>query len=266
MKRQFSPRRNTNPFRAASWPLGVTVAIVVLFTIVRLIFPGTFVSLVSPLWRGGASLDAGVGSVFSGFTSKEKLATQNAALSAQIAMLMNQNAVLTARAQDLTKLLGSAQPGVTSTPGDQILAGVLASPPVSAYDTLVLGAGSSEGVVKGAMVTGTDGIPLGTIQSVTAHNSIVSLLSTSGLSTSGWVGESRTPLVLMGAGAGTFTASVPKDLAPTTGEIVYVPGPGAIPIGTVKSVDADPSSPSVALQITPRVNIFSLTWVTIARK
>jgi cell shape-determining protein MreC len=262
MKKRYSHRRNSG-WHVAAWPLAATGAVVLLILAFKLILPGTFVAMATPLWKTGTGLDAGVGSVFAGFSSKQTLEAQNTALTSQIASLMNQNQVLTARAQDLTKLLGAQQ--TTTTAGSMVIAGVLARPPVTAYDTIVVGSGLSEGVSTGAEVFGTGGIPLGTVQSVTAHTAVVSLLSTAGKSTSGWVGEARTPITILGRGAGSFTATLPKALAPTTGDTIYMPGPGAIPIGTVKLVSSDLSSPSVDLQITPFVNLFSLTWVQITR-
>ncbi len=121
--------------------------------------------------------------------------------------LQNENEVLTARAQDLTKLLGG-QSG--STQGSTIPAGVLARPPESPYDSLVVAAGSADGIATGAEVFSSGGIPIGTVASVTAHSATIQLLSTPGVTTNGWVGENRIPLTLSGMGAGAFTAILPK--------------------------------------------------------
>jgi cell shape-determining protein MreC len=260
MKRQFSRRRNS--VGVVVWTFGAAIVVLILFVLVRVFLPGVFIAAATPFWKEGTSLDAGVGNAFIGLGNAKALAAQNAALNQQMLALQDENDVLTARAQDLTKLLGGNDVGSTQT---NILAGVLAHPPESPYDTLVVAVGSSDGVVEGAQVFATGGIPIGTVQSVTAHSAIISLLSTPGRSTGGWVGESRAAVILVGASAGAFTVTLPKAAPVSVGDSVYVPGPGAIPIGTVVRVEAAAASPTEVLDIQPLVNFFSLTWVEIAR-
>lgn len=266
MKKQSFRRRNSSGagtvLRTIYWPTVFVAAFIFIFMVLRLVVPGVFMALVSPLWQGGTSLNTAIGTIFSGFGNTQKLTLENTALKLQVTTLTNQNLVLTSRAQDLTKLLGGSGTGST---GSGILAGVLVRPPESAYDTLIVAAGSKEGVVVGSEVFGTGGVPIGTVQKVTAHTATVVLISTAGTTTSGWVGESREPLSLVGMGAGAFTASVSKVAAPLVGDNIYIPGPGAVPIGTIASIETDASSPSVTLQILPLVNLFQLTWVEIAR-
>ena len=267
MKKQYSLRhkyRNGNPL--AGTPVvafGIVLGIAALFLVLRLIFPAAIIAFAEPFWRGGASLEAAVGGATAGVGNAATLAKENTQLAAQVASLQNQNAVLTARSQDLTKLLGGTS--TLGTAGQGIAAGVLARPPLSPYDTLIVAIGAKDGVVVGATVTASGGIPIGTVQSTTAHTATITLLSMAGHTTDAWVGESRMPLTLVGKGAGAFTATLPKASAVNVGDNVYVSGPGAIPVGTISQVETDPSSPSVVLSIQPFVNIFSTTWVEITR-
>jgi cell shape-determining protein MreC len=262
MKKPYSLRHNTrrNSTGAPFWAYGVVALVVVLLIALRVFLPGTFVVVSLPFWKVGTSLSANIGTTFAGFESKEKLDQQNAALAMQVATLKNENQVLTARSQDLTKLLG----GQTSI-GNEMLAGVLAGPPESPYDSLIVSAGSSDGVTNDALVYSAGGIPIGTVSQVNANTSRVSLFSTPGRGTSGWVGENRIPVTLTGMGAGAFTATVSASTTVAVGDIVYVPGPGALPIGTVIRVDRDPSSPTPVIQVQPLVNLFSITWVEVSR-
>jgi cell shape-determining protein MreC len=274
MKKPYSLKRNSRQsfgvgggytrrgVGAAAWPLGITTACVVLLILIRLIFPGAFMVLATPFWQLGTAASAASRNFFGGFSNASRLSQENAALNTQVTTLQNQNAVLTARSQDLTKLLGG-QSDQSAT--GNILAGVLARPPVSAYDTLVVAMGSKDGVQVGAEVYDAGGVPLGTVKSLTPHTATVELLSTAGLSTDGWEGEARVPITLVGTGAGTFTTSLSKAATSTIGDNVYVSGPGAVPVGTVARLEQNPSSPTVVLDIQPLVNIFSVTWVSIAR-
>jgi cell shape-determining protein MreC len=242
------------------WSVSTVIVLGILFILLRVFLPGALVTIATPFWKGGSSLEASVGNTFSGFGNASKLASENTSLQSQVSELENENAVLTARAQDLTKLLG----GQAQTAGGSILAGVLARPPESPYDTIIVAAGAKDGVVANATAFATGGIPIGTVQSTTAHSATIALLSTPNLTTNGWVGENRIPLTLNGTGAGTFTATLPKAAPVAVGDNVYVPGPGAVPIGSIARIDTDPSSPTVVLYIQPLVNIFSLTWVEIS--
>jgi cell shape-determining protein MreC len=183
---------------------------------------------------------------------------RDAAVAAQNA-LTEQNRTLSAKVADLTALLGSR---TEAPPG--IVAAVLARPPVSPYDELVLDAGEAEGVREGAAVYGNGGVPLGIVASVTAHAARVALYSAPGRETPALAGAARVPFTLVGAGAGAFTASVPRDAGVAVGDALYAGGAGSIPIGTVAAVDSDPSSPSAAIRIDPVANPFSITWVTVA--
>ncbi len=66
-------------------------------------------------------------------------------------------------------------------------------------------------------------------------------------------------------GAGSFSSTIPQTSSVAVGDTVYVPGPGALPIGTVIKIDTDASSPTEVLHVQPLVNLFSITWVEIAR-
>ncbi len=147
----------------------------------------------------------------------------------------------------------------------RIRAGVFARPPVAPYDTVLVGAGRTAGVVAGAYVYGPGGVPLGTVDTVAEGTSRIALFSTGGRSTLGWVGDTRIPLTLTGRGGGAFLATLPRESGVVVHDVVYVPGPGALPIGTVVRIDSDPSAPRDTVFIAPYANLFSLTWVDIAR-
>ncbi len=119
-------------------------------------------------------------------------------------------------------------------------------------------------IALGATAYGPGGTPIGTVGSVTNTSARITLYSNPGLETAAWVGDTRIPITLVGAGSGGFTATLPKTAGVTAGQGVYVAGAGAIPVGVVAKVNDDPSSPNVVLQIRPYLNPFSLTWVTIS--
>ncbi|MDB5265990.1 MAG: hypothetical protein JWM39_703 [Parcubacteria group bacterium] len=239
--------------------VGVLVLLIGILAIVRFAAPNAFITIASPFWKAGTSVSAAVATGAGGFTSTANLVSQRDQLATQVDQLTAQNRTLTARAQDLQNLLGNR----TQSSGG-ILAAVLARPPVAPYDVLIVDQGASTHVVLGATAYGPGGTPIGTVATVENTSSRITLYSNPGLQTDAWAGDTRIPITLTGAGSGGFTATLPKAAGVTEGQGIYVAAAGAVPVGVVSHVNADPSSPNVVLQIHPYLNPFSLTWVTIS--
>ncbi len=261
MKKQYFHRRSQG-FRSGGFPVwltGGTVCFAVLLVLFRSLFPGIFFSVATPFWETGSAVSSRVGSFFIEIGNNAKLVQENKTLLQEISTLQNENAVLTARSQDLTSLLGGQQQ--TSS---NILAGVLAGPPLSPYDTLIVNAGSARGVLVGANVFAAGGIPIGTVKEVTHTSAVIQLLSTPGVTTNAWAGAARVPITMLGMGAGAYTATLPTAASVSLGDTIYAPGPGAVPFGTIIKIDSDSSSPTVILHVQSLVNLFSTTWVEIS--
>jgi cell shape-determining protein MreC len=229
-----------------------------LFLLLRAFVPGALAFLATPFWATGTVLTAGVGNTGTFFTGKAEIARERDRLLAENAALIAQQAALSAREADLIRLLGSR-----TEPAKGILAGVLARPPVSPYDVLVVDAGSKAGIVEGARALGLGGVPLGTVESVAPGSSRITLYSTPLRETEAWIGEARIPVTLIGEGSGAFAAEVARESGIKEGDMAYVASGGAFPIGTVMRVESDPSSPRSRVDIKPVLNPFSVTWVSI---
>lgn len=260
MKRTYYARRNAL-IRGPSQVVGiVAVLLAILILAVRLIAPGVIVVVFTPLVTV-SSYAANLLHVSTAvFTTPAERAQELDLSRAQIDALTAENATLRARVADLTALLGSR---TAIAPG--ILASVVARPPESPYDVLVLDEGTSGGVAENAVVTGPGGVPLGRVAAVTGGSSRVLLFSAPHTNTPAWAGNARTPIVLTGAGGGAFESSAPKDAGLVAGDLVYAAHEGAAALGTIVRLDSDPSSAAVTLRIQPLINPFSLTWVLISR-
>jgi len=259
MKKTFLSRRNAllAPENLSWGAFALTFAVFALF--VRLVVPNLFWSAVAPAFRGADALAAGSSAFFSSFGNAADLSAKNEELLNQNAALANENQALVQKTASLFVLLGSSPK--TDTPG--IIAGVVARPPASPYDTFVLASGSDADIVVGMEVFGAGGVPLGIVSAVLTGFSRVTLFSSPSMRVDGWVGSTRVPLTIRGSGGGTMSASVARSAGVKAGDAVFVPGPGALPVGSVVRVDSDPSSPSVTLQIQPAVNLFSVAWVEL---
>lgn len=260
MKTRYSRRRNSL-LSNRPWltPAAIVCGVLVLlFILVRVLVPGAVIALATPFWQSGTALTAGVGNAGSFFTNKIALTNERDQLLADNAAAYVRNATLEARVRDLERLLGDR---AEAAPG--VVAGVLARPPVSPYDVLILDAGSDDGVAAGDHVSGPGGLPLGRVESVTGGSARALLYSTPGTETESWIGDGRIPVTLIGEGSGAMSAVVARDAGITAGDLVYVAGPGAIALGSVTMVGNDPSSPRTRIDIRPLANPFSVTWVTV---
>jgi cell shape-determining protein MreC len=260
MKKTFLVKRNAllSP-RTMSWGL-FAVACAVLMLIVRLCFPNVFWDIVTPLFRASDAVANETHVFLTSFSDAATLANVNEKTASENVVLADENQMLVQKLADEEALLGAsgaqkAQPG--------ILAGVVARPPESPYDTLVLAAGTHAGVALGMEAFGTGDVPIGVVSSVLADFSRVTLFSAPGIVTSGWVGHTSIPLTLVGAGGGVLTASVARVSAVAVGDTVFVPGPGQLPVGSVVAIDSNPLSPGVTLRIMSAFNPFSISWVEL---
>lgn len=260
MKRTFLSKRNALLTSSdVSWG-SLTLAGVILVLLFRLLAPNIFWYAFTPVFRGADALTAASHRFFSIFGDAAALTLRNEQLANENTALLNNNQALLERAESLEALVKTS---ALEQNAQSIVAGVVARPPASPYDTLVLSLGSDAGVVVGMEAFGPGGVPLGVVSSVLSDFSRVTLFSAPNMTVHGWVGHSHLPLTLFGSGAGTMQASLARSADILVGDPVFAPGPGALPIGSVVRIDSDPSSPVVTLQIQPALNLFSITWVEL---
>jgi len=254
MKKTFLTRRNALLTSSdVSWG-AFALAAVVLALLLRLLAPNAFWYVFTPAFRAADTLAAGTHAFLSSFGDTATLTLRNERLAHENAALAVENLALVERVASLESL---------DSPVVDIIAGVVARPPTSPYDTLVLSKGSDADVVSGMEAFGEGGVPLGIVSSVLADFSRVTLFSSPDMVVDGWVGHAYMPVALLGAGGGAMRASVSRSADIATGDSVFVPGPGMLPVGRVVRVDSDPSLPTVTLHIQLLQNLFSTGWVEL---
>lgn len=236
-----------------SW--GACALILAVFILlVRLAAPNFFLSVFTPVFGISEAFTEKSHAFFSSFGDTAALALQNEKLAEENRILILQNLALQDKTNTLSRLTAD---------GGGIRAGVVARPPQSPYDTLVLAGGSDDGIELGMEAFSAGNVPLGVVTSVLPAFTRVTLFSSPSLNTAGWVGEKKLPITIVGAGAGTMQASVARSAGIVAGDVVFVPGPGMLAIGTVVRADSDRASPSVTLRIVPAANLFSTAWVSL---
>lgn len=245
-------------------PVIVIISFIVIAFLVKLAFSGFFPGfahfLAKPLWSGKSAISEDMKGISGFFSSKNALLGENEALKQEIQndqvkilsfdMLVQENTEL--------KLLWSRKSGAKP-----ILAAVLSAPPISPYDTLVIDAGSKDGVKKGAKVFVQDKILLGEVSEVMSNTSVVRLYSTPGQKTSLSLDKSKTPIDAVGAGGGNFTARLPKEAGVEKGDLVFLPGLDKLILGEVLDVETNANDSFEDLLIRIPVNMLELNFVQV---
>ena len=261
MKKTFLAKRNSLLSSSdVSWgTIAIIFAIVVL--VFRITAPNFFWYIITPAFRSAGVLSEKSNFLVNSFGDTAKLASQNEKLMEENAALASENQSLSQKIESIFAL-SSPQTMERNIPSG-ILAGVVARPPESPYDILVIAAGKNEGITVGMRAFGIGSVPIGIISSAFDDFSQITLFSAPSVKTEGWVGNDNLPVNISGAGAGAMNAVVARSAGIEVGDIVFASGPGMLPIGTVVRIGGDLSSPSVTLRIQPVFNPFSIAWVVI---
>ncbi len=258
MKKKFYHRRSVYLTQHSFLKSSIIIAIIILLALFRIVAPSTFLTITSPLFYVSSYVNKNISYVFESLTQKQELVKQNGVFRQHNQALLNENRALLARINSLTELLGTTTPSIRG-----IVANVIARPPESPYDMLIIDAGTKVGSAVGDVVIAQGGIPIGTINEVSTYASRVILFSSPNATTTAWVGTSHYPIILKGTGSGTFSAQIIRQTKVTVGDMIFVPGIPQHAIGRIVRIDTAPAAVIETLRIKPFVNIFSLATVLV---
>tara|TARA_B100000508_G_scaffold60333_1_gene47049 strand:+ start:99235 stop:100029 length:795 start_codon:yes stop_codon:yes gene_type:complete len=146
-------------------------------------------------------------------------------------------------------------------PEDGVLGSVIAWPPKTAYDTLLIETGQSVSV--GDLVLGRGIAPIGRIDRTEGKYAYVRLFSSGDLQTQVRVGGGRELLELTGRGGGSAFIVAPKEVAIDRGDEVYFPYSGNTFMGHIGAVETNPASSTKNLWIVFPKHFYAYTWVSI---
>ncbi len=124
-----------------------------------------------------------------------------------------------------------------------VVARVIARPPQSLYDTLVVDAGSKEGIKVGEKVLYGDNIMIGEIAEVFEKNSKVKLFSSSGENINVTVGKQAVPALAVGAGGGNFEIKIPRNTPVSLGDSILAPSIMPHLLGVIEYMEPKESDP-----------------------
>ena len=247
------------------------VALILLALIILFVFnahPPEFlrpvtVALATPFWQA-QDLAANIfQAAVLPFTDKKKLLEENAALKLE---LVKKNLALLALEDLAVENQEFKELGGRQLKEAFVLAAILNRPPVSAYDTFIIDAGSDEGIAVGDIVVVEKNSVIGEVSSVAKNSAMISLYSTPNRETLVAVGLERAEAPARGRGAGNFEVRLPKGVAAETGDTIVIPSINHRLLGFVSKIETGPNDPLQTILFSLPINLNTLRFVMILKK
>ena len=182
---------------------------------------------------------------------EQKIASQNG-MDATLKYVMLEN-------EELQGLLGEV-------PATRIVAGVIARPPYTPYDTVVIDRGSEDGIVLHAPVFHDGGTTVGYVKSVSAHSSFVTLFSSPGVETTVYVFGSQIFTTAYGEGGGVVRLSVPQGIVLEKGSPVILPSLDSGVLGTISEIQSISTEPEQHAYVTLSAPLQSMRLVAVGTR
>ncbi len=210
--------------------------------------------------RSANTVGGWFGSLRTAIRSKQALEAENKDLAMQVGELQTRLAdsdQLTRENADLRAAMGRSEaPHFT-------LAAVLAKPPHSLYDTLIIDGGGAAGFTVGQVVYASGTTPIGTIAEVRSGSAVVRLHSAPGEQTEARLSPSNIDVTLVGRGGGNFSVTVPHDAQISTDAAVVTKEINPSVIALFKKITSDARDPFQTLLLAAPVNINELAFVEV---
>lgn len=151
-----------------------------------------------------------------------------------------------------------------STEVPRVSAGIIARPPYSPYDTIIIDKGAEQGIVSSAPVYYGSGYALGYVRSVYARHALVTLFSSPNVETSVYIYGPDIFTTAYGEGGGIIRLSVPQGVHVTEGDVVALPSLDRGILGTVSSVVSVSTEPEQRAYVRLEVPLQSLRVVAVS--
>lgn len=193
------------------------------------------------------------------FQSKTELKKENADLRGQIVAMkrdLKSYDFVVQENLEFKKLFAGKKDGT-------LFAGLLGRPRSFPFDTFLLEIGSESGIKNGALVFSDQNIALGKIIETYPYSAKIKTFSSSGETTDAFLGPENIPVQLKGAGAGSFTAELPRDLDVQEGDATFLPGSEGFILAYVESKEENLTDSFQKLYLRGPVNVFELKYVQI---
>lgn len=144
-----------------------------------------------------------------------------------------------------------------------VLARVVTFPNKSLYDTLIIDAGTMQGITVGQGVYAFGGVGLGTVSSVAENQATVLLFSSPGRETAATVSQDTITVTLIGRGGGEYEIRMPRDINFTEGDVITEQSTQSAPLATIQKIVGDPRDPFQRILAKAPLNLQNVSWVIV---
>ena len=256
-----SKSENKNRFRFI-----ITVGVFVLLTFFAFVFPnfskGVSYTFSRPVWIVEGFISSSFSYIKNFFTFKHSLIVKNLALEEQLTSLTLKETdydILLRENEELKNELGR------ESSRNKIIVKVLSKPPRSPYDTVVVDAGSEDGLTLGSKVYMGENIIVGFVTNVTPHTSLVELFSNGNRKQESMDSRTGASFTLVGQGGANLKLEVPKDTDILWGDLFMYPSLSSAIIGFVHYVDSNSQSSFKTIYLRIPGNVFSAKYFFIEK-
>lgn len=258
MKTTFRPRSNAGAQYRRRFTFIITALVlgIVVFYILRT----PILSVVAPVFRAENAVSLGLSNFFGFFRTKESLINENQMLRARLEAFDSLQAsyrTLEISRDDLLSRFGRAPIS------EVIAAGVLAHPPETPYDILIIDVGTDDGVEFGDRVTLPEGGALGTILESHSKEAKVLLYSSGGVETSAYLERGGVAITLIGKGGGTMSFTLPRDVPVALGDKILLPGIRSELLAVVEDIELEPTDSRMRVLARGLRNINGIRFVSV---
>lgn len=223
-----------------------SISVAVIITVILILFSLIFRNITSrilfaigdPLWNGNNFISKLIRSSFEGFFNSVELSNRIMTYEVKEAewnVKDQEISVLQNRISEMENIMNRASTSKV------VIAGVLKIPPAIPFDTLLIDAGSKNGIAFGQKVYASQAFLMGEISETFPDTAKVKLYSTSGEKFQVRLGASSTTYEAVGRGGGEFSVSAPRDAKIKVGDLALFPGLGGDTAGVVAYVEEDPA-------------------------
>ncbi len=154
---------------------------------------------------------------------------------------------------------------LSASSSPSIIAGVIARPPFTPYDSIIIDRGSDDGVVENAPVYYGSKMALGYIRKVFPHSAIVTLFSSPGVQSTVYVFGPNLFTTAYGEGGGVIRLSIPQGITIQENDLVILPSVDTGVLGTISSIQSIPTEPEQHAYVTFDIPIQSMRLVKVGK-
>lgn len=142
---------------------------------------------------------------------------------------------------------------------------VIGKPNRSLFNTIIIDAGSDQGIREGQLVTSEHNLGIGTVASVSQKTAAVELFGGPQFAGDVFLTNKNITVPATGKGSGNFEIHIPREVTVSDGDLLAFPQNPGIIVGVVKSIIFDARDPFQTVLARAPVNVQELRFVQVVK-